>query len=111
VQVTEEPKEMKPFHQWTRDIAKSIKKGNTRSEPFCGEEVTTWNGQYIKSYLDTLDPDLLEFNAIGDGSYPPAFETWEYPCRSCGESTPINCEPHEFDPEYNYCGKNQHCIP
>lgn len=36
---------------------------------------------------------------------------WLFSCVSCGEDTPVYCDPEEFMPEYHYCGRSPRCCP
>lgn len=38
-------------------------------------------------------------------------EGLSYPCCVCDQLTPIECDPNEFDPEMNYCGRSERCCP
>ena len=79
---------MKNFRNWTDDLARcmgDVEKPDTDSRP-------------------DIHQDLLDYNDDGDG------ETFYYRCCKCGEDFEIE-EPELFDPDYNYCGRSQWCIP
>lgn len=51
-----------------------------------------------------IDPELMDHNVDCDLS------NYTYPCRSCGEETPVE-DPFEFDITFHYCGRSMRCIP
>lgn len=32
-------------------------------------------------------------------------------CKSCGEDSPIFCDPEEYNPDFHYCGRSPRCCP
>lgn len=34
-----------------------------------------------------------------------------YDCLSCGQTVPLDCDLHEFDPAVAYCGGSPRCLP
>ncbi len=70
------------FRRWTENLSKEL---NKPEHP-------------------DIDPELLEYNEDGDG------ETYYHRCCRCGEEYEIE-EPEEFDPDFSYCGRSEHCIP
>ncbi|WP_223507788.1 hypothetical protein [Pseudomonas sp. BF-B-25] len=36
---------------------------------------------------------------------------WMAECRSCGNDYVVDCDAHEFHPDYSYCGGSERCIP
>jgi hypothetical protein len=102
---------MKSFEQWTRDISDVVIEAERREKECIGNsDILDNDGKYKKSYIETLDHDLVDHNVDRDGNYPlPG--NWTYPCVACENSFDICCDPHEFDAALAYCGKNQYCIP
>jgi len=78
---------MKSFADWTTDIAKA----NNPTKTYAG--AMDWD--------EWLDSGCVE--ADGD----------EYLacCQGCGEWTVVECEAHQFDPAYHYCGASPRCCP
>lgn len=78
------------FDQWFKDTAKDIGLGDNKN---------------------TTLPEIsspLELDGVED---PNAEGGWLYPCRACGENSPIICDPEDFDPSYHYCGDSPRCCP
>ena len=48
--------------------------------------------------------DDLGLMANSDGTY-------EAKCCVCEKWCDTNCEPHDFDPHYHYCGGSPRCCP
>ncbi|MEJ2416970.1 MAG: hypothetical protein P8Y45_08570 [Exilibacterium sp.] len=102
---------MKSFEQWTRDISNAVIGAERREkEPVEHNGILNDYGKYKESYVETLDPDLIDYNVDRDGDYPPPGK-WKYPCVKCGDLFDICCDPHEFDADFAYCGKDQYCMP
>jgi hypothetical protein len=79
---------VKDFGSWFKEIGKEI-----------GEQVASPSSVDSEAFSE-----LMAYNHPDD-------ESFVYPCRSCGESTDVECDPEEFDPDYHYCGKDQYCMP
>ena len=79
---------MKSFEEWTREIAEYI---NKPEEP-----------DYSDIPEELIDGGVEDENAEGG---------WLYPCRCCGDLSPIYCEPHEWSSNMHYCGKSERCLP
>lgn len=80
---------MKSFNDWFLQGSKPCPRPSPSSPPI------------------TIDDDLLEYNDWNLTN----FKDWVYPCRSCGEDSPIYCEPIEWDYMMHYCGRSPHCCP
>ena len=72
-----------------------------------------WISKYLQQPVADVNDhgeDILE-ELLDNGREDEYAEGgWTYPCKKCGDHSPIICEPHEFNPDYHYCGKNQYCI-
>lgn len=74
---------MKPFHEWLGELT---------------EELNEESDDYDLIVTDDYDFDVEDGEPV-------------YPCRSCGDNCPINCDPEEFNEDWHYCGKDPHCCP
>lgn len=64
----------------------------------------------LRNYKSNIDPGL--YSELVNYNDPSTLETeLEYPCRSCGTYTYLECSPCDFDPDMIYCGKDQYCCP
>lgn len=63
-----------------------------------------WNGRRIVYSNNRLCK-------MGFSDIVELHKTARYPCKVCGKSFDIECDPHEFDPNNHYCGGSPSCVP
>jgi hypothetical protein len=70
-----------------------------------------WTDEIRQAVATDTSPEIPH-ELLEEGIEDPTAEGgWRYPCCRCGVSSPIMCDPTEFDPNYHYCGKDQFCCP
>ena len=84
---------MKSFEKWTRDLAEHL------NNPVASD------GSIPIIRKRNIHEILLDYED------PTAEGGYSYPCKSCGDLSPIYCDPEDFNEDCHYCGKNQWCLP
>lgn len=56
------------------------------------------------------DPGNQDEAALPDGLYERHGDV-VFTCLSCGDATPLECDPEEFDQDTAYCGRSPRCLP